>query len=107
MNEKKLQRLFAAARKDAAPLPPDGFVPADFVADVLRQVRNEPAVGQPVPATIFDQLNALFPRLALAAAAVIILCIAADFGLTSAGLPELGDGAAQLSSQFDLNGDGL
>jgi len=102
MNENKLQRLFAAARKDAAPAPPAGFA-----ADVLRQVRNEPAVGQPVPATVFDQLNALFPRLALAAAAVIILCIAADFGLTSAGLPELGDGAAQLSSQFDLNGDGL
>jgi hypothetical protein len=102
MNEKKLQRLFDAVRQDAAPVPP-----SDFAVDVLRQARNEPPPAQPAPATIFDQLNALFPRLALAAAAVIVLCIAADFGLTSAGLLELGDGAAQLSSQFDLNGDGL
>jgi len=32
--------------------------------------------------------------------AVIVLCVAADFGLTSAGLPEVGDGAAQVSAQF-------
>lgn len=102
MNEKKLQRLLAAARQDVAPVPP-----ADFAADVLRQVRLEPPAGRPEAATVFDQLNALFPRLALVAAAVIILCIAADFGLTSAGLLELGDGAAQLSSQFDLNENGL
>jgi len=102
MKENKLKHLFAAARKTAAPVPP-----ADFAADVLRAIHREPAVRPPVPGSVFDQLNRWFPRLALASAAIIILCIAADYGLTSAGLPELGDGAAQLSSQYDLNEDGL
>ncbi|HEV2691825.1 MAG TPA: hypothetical protein VG347_02915 [Verrucomicrobiae bacterium] len=102
MNENKLKQLFDAARKDTAPVPP-----SDFAADVLRAARRELTISTPGPVTVFDQLNRWFPRLALAAAAVIILCIAADYGLTSTGLPELGDGAAQISSQFDLNEDGL
>ena len=102
MNDKKLQRLFDAARKESAPVPPPGFA-----EDVLRAARRESQIAPPAAATVFDQLNALFPRLALAAAAVIILCVAADLALTSAGLPDLDDGASQLVSQFDLNGDGL
>ena len=102
MNENKLKQLFAAARKEPAPVPPAGFA-----ADVLRAVRQEPAARLAEPGSVFDQLNRWCPRLALASAAVIILCIAADYSFTSAGLPELGDGAAQLSSQFDLNEDGL
>ena len=102
MNDQKLKNLYAAARKEVAPVPP-----ADFTADVLRAVHREPVVSMPVSGSVFDQLNRWFPRLAIASAAVIIICIAADYGLTSAGLPELGDGAAQLSSQFDLNEDGL
>jgi hypothetical protein len=102
MNENKLKRLFAAAQKEAAPVPP-----ADFAADVLRAVRREPAPRLPESGSVFDQLNRWFPRIAIASAVIILLCIAADFGLTSAGLPELGDGAAQISSQFDLNEDGL
>ena len=102
MNENKLKQLFAVARKDAAPVPP-----ADFAADVLRAVRQEPPARQAEPGSVFDQLNRWFPRLALASAAIILLCIAVDYSLTSAGLPELGDGAAQISSQFDLNEDGL
>ncbi|MDR3458190.1 MAG: hypothetical protein P4N60_12140 [Verrucomicrobiae bacterium] len=102
MNEKKLKRLFEAARKEAAPVPP-----ADFAADVLRALPRGPVAEAAEANSVFDQLNRLFPRLALAAAAIILLCVAADYGLTSAGLPELGDGAAQLSSQFDLNEDGL
>ena len=102
MNEKKLNQLFTAARSETAPLPP-----ADFAADVLRALHREPTVAATPAASLFDQLNFLFPRLALAAAVVIGLCVAADFGFTSAGLPELGDGAAQLSAQFDLNEDEL
>ena len=106
MNEDKLKKLFAAARNESAPLPP-----ADFVADMLRAVRREPEGRGAAAISIFEQLNVLFPRLALAAAVVIVLCVAADFGFTSAGLPELDDGAAQLSAQlsaqFDLDGDEL
>jgi hypothetical protein len=102
MNEKKLKQLFEAARKEAAPVPP-----ADFAADLLRAVHREPAVRPAGSDSVLDQLNRWFPRLALASAAIIIICVAADYGLTSAGLPELGDGAAQISSQFDLNEDGL
>jgi hypothetical protein len=102
MNENKLKKLFAAAQNETAPVPP-----ADFAGDVLRAVRREPQTTARASVSIFDQLNFLFPRLALAAAAVIVLCVAADFGFTSAGWPELDDGAAQLSAQFDLNGDEL
>jgi len=102
MNENKLKQLFTAARNEAAPAPPAGFT-----ADVLRALPREVSAGEPEISSVFDQLNRWFPRLALAAAAIIILCVAADYGLTSAGLPELGDGAAQLSSQYDLNEDGL
>ena len=102
MNENKLQRLFAAARKAADPVPP-----ADFAADVLRAVRREPPSAPVAGTTIFDPLNAWFPRVTFTAVAIIVLCVAVDFGLTSAGLPELGDGAAQITSQFDLNEDGL
>ena len=102
MNEKKLKQLFTAARNGTAPVPPP-----DFAADVLRAVRRAPRENLTRADSVFAQLNFLFPRLALAAAVVIGLCVAADFGFTSAGLPELGDGAAQLSAQFDLNEDEL
>ena len=101
MNEKKLNQLFASARNESAPAPP-----ADFAADVLRAMHREPQL-KPEAFSIFDQLNLLFPRVALAAAAVIVLCMAADFGLTAAGLPEIGDGAAQVSAQFLFNAEEL
>ena len=99
MNEKKLNQLFAAARQDAAPTPP-----TDFAADVLRAVRREPAR---TPWSVFDQLNLLFPRLALAAAAVIVLSVATDWTLTATGLPDIGDSAAQTTSSFPLEAEEL
>jgi hypothetical protein len=95
MNEEKFKKLFAAVRTESAPAPPP-----DFPADVLRAISREPQSAiVPHTFSLFDQLNLLFPRIALAAAAVIILCIAADYGLTAAGVPELDDGAAQVSAQ--------
>ena len=102
MNENKLKQLFAAARKESAPAPP-----ADFAADVLRAIRREPPPKREPPFSVLDQLNFLFPRLALAAAALIGLCLAADFGLTAAGLPEVGAGAAQLTAQFLFDAEDL
>jgi len=102
MNNRKLKQLLASARRETAPLPPD-----DFTADVLRAVHGEPPAATPGTISIFDQLNLLFPRLALAAAGVIVLCVAADFGLTAAGVPSLGDGVSQLSAQWLLAPSGL
>jgi hypothetical protein len=99
MKDTKLKQLFAAARNETAPPPPP-----DFAGDVLRAVRREPPGAEAETGSLSGQLNALFPRVAFAAVAVIVLCVALDFGFTSAGLLELGDGTAQLSSQFDTNG---
>jgi len=101
MNERKLRQLFTAARREAALEPPE-----DFAADVLQAIRREPA-ATPETISIFDQLNLWFLRIALAASAVIVLCVALDYGLTAAGVPSLGDGVSQLSSQWLLTPTGL
>ena len=102
MNENKLKQLFASARNETAPA-----ASPDFAADVLRAVRREPVPGPAESFSLWEHLNALFPRLALAAAAVIILCVAADWGLTAAGVPGIGDCATQLTSQFLFNSEDL
>jgi anti-sigma-K factor RskA len=102
MNEQKLKKLFAAARNETAPAPS-----ADFAADVLRAVRCEKTVPAAEAFSIFDQLNLLFPKLALAATAVIVLGVAADFGLTAAGVPDLSDGVSQVSAQWLLTPNGF
>ena len=102
MNEHKLKQLFAAARNETVPVPPP-----DFAADVLCAVRREPSPKPAPPFSIFDQLDFLFPRIAFAAVALIVVCVAADIGLTAAGLPEVGDGAAQAASQFLFDAEDL
>ena len=101
MNERKLKQLFAAARNESAPAPP-----ADFAADVLRAVRREPPAA-PQTSALPDPLNRLFPRVALAAAAIIIMCAAADYAMTVAGVPGVGDGVSQLSAQWLLSPEGI
>lgn len=95
MNKRKLNRLFELARNDPAPAPPE-----DFAADVLRAVHHEPRATEAEAPSIFDRLNLLFPRIAFAAVAFIVLCVAVDFGLTAAGAPGLGDGLSQISAQW-------
>ncbi len=102
MNRRKLNQLFELARNEPAPAPPD-----DFVGDVLRAVHHEPPVAAAESPSIFDQLNLLFPRIAIASVTVIVLCVALDFGLTAAGMPGLGDGLSQISAQWLLTPDEL
>jgi hypothetical protein len=102
MNERKLKQLFAAARNEPAPAPSE-----EFAADVLRAIRRERQTPGPGTVSLFDQLNWLFPRLAWAAAAVMVLSVAADYGLTAAGLPGLNNGLAQLSAQWFLTPNGF
>ncbi|MGA3284917.1 MAG: hypothetical protein ABSD57_10730 [Verrucomicrobiota bacterium] len=100
MNKRKLNQLFELARNEPAPAPPE-----NFAADVLRAVHHEPQGTVAEALSVFDQLNFLFPRIAFAAAAAIVLCVAVDFGLTAAGMPGLGDGVSQISAQWLLAPD--
>jgi hypothetical protein len=98
MNDDKLKKLFAAARKENPPEPAGGL---DFL--VVQAIKHEPA---PRTATMSDQLNALFPRLAGAAVVVIALCVAGDW-LAASAQTGLTDGVSQLSQQWLLTGGGL
>lgn len=95
MNDKKIRQLLTAARHDAAPTPSP-----DFADDVLRAVRGSKPLAVPAASALSDQLNVLFPRIALAALAVMVLSLATDYGLSAAGLPALNDGMTQLSAQW-------
>jgi hypothetical protein len=94
MNEDKLRKLLAAARREPPPAPPE-----DFTANVLRAVRLEPPIALPADSFLND-LDWLFPRVALAALAVIILCVTADYALAAAGLPGLGEGFSLFTAQW-------
>jgi hypothetical protein len=98
MNDDKLEKLFAAARKENPPAPAEGF---DFL--VMQAIKHDPA---PRAATVSDQLNALFPRVALAAVAAIALCVAGDW-LDASAQTSLTDGVTQLSQQWLLTGNGF
>jgi hypothetical protein len=98
MNEDKLKHLFAAARQEPAPVPAP-----EFASDVLRAIRREPTAAYTRSAGMFEQLNFLFPRVATAAAAIILLCLAADYGLTAWGWPGLDDAATQASCSLLIN----
>jgi hypothetical protein len=102
MNERKLKKLFAAARNETAPAPSE-----NFATDVLRAIGREKQIPSAETFSIFDQLNLLFPQFALAAAALIVLGVAADFGLTVAGVPNLSDGLSQVSAQWLLTPGGF
>jgi hypothetical protein len=98
MNDDKLKKIFTAARKENSPVPAEGF---DFL--VMQAIKSEPA---PRAATLSDQLNTLFPRLACAAIVIIALCVAGDW-LDAGAQTSLTDGVTQLSQQWLLTGDGL
>jgi hypothetical protein len=95
MNERKLNQLFDAARKERAPVPPEGFDQA-----VLQSVRRDPPSAARPPLSLLDQLNLLFPRLALAAAAIVLMCVAGELAI-SATTPSL----TELSDQWILTAD--
>jgi len=102
MNERKLNQLFGAARKETPPWPEAGFENL-----VLTAIRHEPRLKAPSPVSLSDQLGALFPRLAWAAVLVVGLCVAADFGLGALDVPSLTDGVAQISAQWLFTANGL
>lgn len=102
MNEKRLNQLFGAARRETATSPEAGFASL-----VLTTVRREAQACEAGPVSWLDQIGALFPRLAWATALVVALCVAADFGLSVLGVPSLTDGMAQISNQWLLTANGF
>ena len=92
MNEHKLQRLVSAVRAEPAPVLSPGFE-----TRVMRALRNE---DRAEPGSLSDQLGELFPRLALAAALVIGLCVAADLCLSTLAPMDLSESVTQVSEQW-------
>jgi len=88
MNDKKLNQLFDEARRENPPAPAEGFEQL-----VMQQISRNPARAD---LSVSDVLNLWFPRLAAAAAAVILLCLLGEY--VSSG-PSLTDSATQLSYQ--------
>ena len=92
MKNRRLEKLFRAARSEPAPVAADGFA-----SRVLRRARQD---QPPETASISDQLGELFPRLAPVAAGLIGLCVAADFCLATFVQPDLFAGVAEASEQW-------
>ena len=95
MSRQKLNQLFRTAQPDAPPAPPAGFENR-----VLAAIRRETGQHNPEASTWLEPLTPWFPRLGFAAAAVITLSIAVDFGLGIRAQADLGDSLVELSEQW-------
>lgn len=100
MNDHKLKKLFDLARADAPPAASESFD-----ARVMAAIRREQRAA---PLTWWDELGALFPRLAFAAALVMAACLAADYCYSARHHSTLAEDMGQYSEQFLVaaNGDG-
>ena len=90
MNEKQIETIFKAARREPAPVPTAGFE-----RRVIRAVADETP-----QATLLEQLSSLLPRLAASAALVIALCVAVDVCLSKFVQDDLDSGLTQLAQQW-------
>lgn len=102
MSGKKLNQLFQAARH-AAPPP----LPGNLAEEVVRALRGEPPRGPAPAATLFEELNAGFARLAVVTVIILALGVAANLALGTPEITDLGDGLAQISAQWLLLPEGL
>ena len=97
MNKKKFHKLCEAARKEQSPEPPPGFD-----ADVMRAVLQERPDSGAEAVSLFEALGALFPRLALASALIIVACVLGDHFSSPPDAPGLTDHVALLSEQWPI-----
>ena len=75
MNDTRLREMFRAAQKESAPEPPFAFS-RSVVASIQREQREVSATS------IFDLLNQLFPKVAIASFAIVAVCFASDLLIT-------------------------
>jgi hypothetical protein len=94
MKSSKLQQLFNQARKETPPC-----LGADLESRVISEIRKE---CRPVRVTVFDQLNEMFPRFALAAVVLIVICAVGDFWLSSGDEQDMTSGLAQASQDWQF-----
>ncbi len=97
MNDKKLNHLFAAVRREKPPTAPEGFE-----RRVMAEVR--PGLAEP---GIWAALQVHFALYAGTAVAIIVLCGVADFMLGQFHYPELADGVAQITANWLLPIEGI
>ncbi len=96
MNERKLRRLFELAQQAKAPVAPEGFN-----ARVMRAIGPARRVEPP---TLWEQLGGLFPKLAMTAVAVVLICGMIDYwDARSHGTSLMGDLSA-LSVEWQQTG---
>ena len=96
MKDKKLNDIFAAARRETPPA-----VPAGFAECVLRGLSAE-ARTQPVVIGFFDQLNRHFTRYAVSAAAAIAICAAVEVSQHFTQDSNIDDEVEQICSDWML-----
>jgi hypothetical protein len=93
MNQRKLNKLFSAARSQPAAQPTE-----QFARHVLTAIRREPR--QAPIGFLFDQLTLLFPRLAWAAALVIGFSLATELYFSVNGAASLTADLVELAEQW-------
>jgi hypothetical protein len=96
MNDKKLGRLFAAARQETPPTVPTGF------AERVQRGLNPAERSAPVVSFV-DQLNRNFVRYAVAAAAMIMICVAVEIGQSFSHESSIDDDVNQICSDWMLH----
>jgi hypothetical protein len=94
MNDEKLKKLFELARAEAAPIPPEGFD-----SRVIRALASE--IPAP-PISLWDQIEALFPRVAMGTALVMLICLLGDFCYSAAYPAGLSGDVNEISEQWLL-----
>lgn len=96
MKDKKLNEIFASARREAPPT-----VPANFAERVLRGLPAEVRT-QPVVVGFFDQLNRNFTRYVVSAAAAIAICGAVEVSQSFSQDSNIDDDVEQICSDWML-----
>jgi hypothetical protein len=98
MNDEKLKKLFELARAETAPVLPEGFDAR--MERALARERNA------APISLWDQIEALFPRVAMGAALVMALCLLGDFYFSAAHPAGLSGDVNEISEQWLLGANG-
>lgn len=99
MKPLKLEKLFRSARNEPTPEAEPGF--EERVLRAIRRDRPEE------PLSLWEQIGAMFPRLALASATIIVLFVAADQWHSSLEQSDVGSGLAQMSEEWDFSAKGF
>ena len=94
MNDKKLNQLFAAARRETPPIVPAGF------AERVQRGLGQSSASTTTVVSFWDQLNHNFARYAVAAAAMIMLCGALELGQSFTSETSIDDDLTQICTDW-------